>query len=302
VEQNRTQAQRLKRVELSLLQAFVSVCDRLQLRYFLLGGTLLGAVRHKGFIPWDDDIDIGMPRQDFERFLSRAQAYLPEEYFLQTHKTDPMFPFCHAKLRDSRTTFIEKSVAHLDMHHGVYIDIFPLDFCPEGKLSRLAFMLKRQLLFLRVRPVFAIPACQRRCAVLELGAKAAAALLSLKYKSYGEALEALEDLYRKTPSSRFVANFCGAYGRREIVPADCFKEAVCLPFEGMQLAAPKEYDRYLRHIYGEYLTLPPEEKRLPHRVDVIDLDRPYQQHLGTIQGMDAYGKGFYLDRNRGGRR
>jgi lipopolysaccharide cholinephosphotransferase len=123
-------------IELAMLGEFIRICQKYSLRYYLIGGSALGAVRHSGFIPWDDDIDIGMPRVDYEKFLSVAQAELDADLFLQTHKTDPAYPFSFAKIRNSKTTFIQSDSSHLQMNHGVYIDIFPLDGYPSSKLSR----------------------------------------------------------------------------------------------------------------------------------------------------------------------
>ena len=119
----------LKKIELEMFKYYLAICEKHDLKYFLIGGTLLGAVRHKGFIPWDDDIDIGMPRPDYEKFLLVAQKELPEHIFLQTHNTDIEYPNCFAKLRNSDTTFIETSCKKLKINHGIYIDIFPLDGC-----------------------------------------------------------------------------------------------------------------------------------------------------------------------------
>ena len=117
----------LKEKELELLRLFLEVCARLELTYYVLGGTLLGAVRHQGFIPWDDDIDVGMPRKDYTVFLQQAQQHLPEDIFLQTCFTDPAFPANYAKLRNSSTTFMESAFKNRNINHGICIDIFPLD-------------------------------------------------------------------------------------------------------------------------------------------------------------------------------
>ena len=127
---NKIDIEKLKGIELQLLDAFVSACEQLNIDYYILAGTLIGAVRHKGFIPWDDDIDIGMFRKDYDIFLEEGQKLLPKDVFLQTFITDKEYPTYFAKLRKSNTTFIEKSVSKLKMNHGVYLDIFPLDYFP----------------------------------------------------------------------------------------------------------------------------------------------------------------------------
>lgn len=126
--------EKLKDIELDILKCFISICEKNNLRYFLIGGTLLGSVRHKGFIPWDDDIDVGMPRKDYELFIERARHHLPDYYFVQTFSTDPSYPNNFMKIRDSRTTFLETAVKHLRMNHGVFIDVFLLDEYPSNKM------------------------------------------------------------------------------------------------------------------------------------------------------------------------
>ena len=127
------QLQKMQEVEIDLFKAFIEVCQKLQLKYYLLGGTLLGAVRHKGFIPWDDDIDVGMPRKDYEIFIQKAQDLLPEHYFVQTLYSEPTIPYNFCKIRNSNTTFVEYSIKKLNINHGVYIDVFPLDGYPNDK-------------------------------------------------------------------------------------------------------------------------------------------------------------------------
>jgi len=104
---------KLKDMEVSMLRECISVCEKLGIKYYLIGGTLLGAVRHGGFIPWDDDIDIAMTRADYEVFVSKAQEFLPNNLFLQTNKTDPEALMNFAKIRNSDTAFIETSTKDL---------------------------------------------------------------------------------------------------------------------------------------------------------------------------------------------
>ena len=126
------QLQSLKDRERDMLKTFVDICNKHSIKYFVQGGTLLGTVRHGGFIPWDDDVDVSLPRDEYERFLAVAEKELPEYYFLQTKDTDPEYPNNFAKIRDSRTTFLESSAKNLNINHGAYIDIFPLDNYPSG--------------------------------------------------------------------------------------------------------------------------------------------------------------------------
>ena len=134
----------LQKVEFDLLRYFIEICEKLNLNYFLVCGSALGAARHEGFIPWDDDMDVGMYREDYNKFMKLAPALLPEGIFLQNYKTDPKYPHVFAKLRNSNTTYIEKSAKDLDINHGIYIDIFPLDGYPENRSEqkKLAFLKK----------------------------------------------------------------------------------------------------------------------------------------------------------------
>ena len=117
------ESKKLQLIELDIFKSFLMVCKKLDLKYFLAGGTLLGAIRHNGFIPWDDDIDVIMPREDYEKFLEKGQALLEKKYFIQNYKTDPEFVLNFTKIRNSETTFIEKTSKNRNINHGIYIEI-----------------------------------------------------------------------------------------------------------------------------------------------------------------------------------
>ena len=243
--------EKLKSVELRIFIAFIEVCCKLNLKYYILGGTLLGAVRHGGFIPWDDDIDVGMPRADYDLFLSEGQALLPREYFIQHADNEAGYRHNFAKVRDSNTTFIEASMKDHPIHHGVYIDVFPLDYYPDGKLGRLRVDQGNRILEAKIwrrrnpspwkRLILSCIPMTDRCAVRKR-----------------------ERLFRSAKCGKMIANYNGAWGKKEIVPADWYGEGCTLRFEGLAVSAPAQYDKWLTQVYGDYMQLPPVEKRITH--------------------------------------
>ena len=267
---NRMKLEELKFVEVEILKEFVRICETLRLNYYVLGGTLLGAVRHKGFIPWDDDIDVGMLRKDYEVFIAEAQKLLPEHLFLQTFRTDPDWPGNFAKIRNSNTTFIETSVRNCRINHGAYIDIFPLDFYPSKHVW--GFERIKMLLNLRISTAFYGIDISTRGRFLR-------GLLCVLLPSRAKTVMVREKLYTSIRPTHMIANYCGAWGQKEIVPAEWYAEGCELEFEGMAVNGPKEYDKWLTQVYGNYMEFPPEEKRVAHHyADVIDLHTPYTEY------------------------
>ena len=264
---------RLKEFELELLKTFISTCETLGLKYYVMGGTLLGAVRHKGFIPWDDDIDVAMPRKDDEIWIEKAPKLISEGQFIQTHITDPHYPANFAKLRNSNTTFIESTLSNLDINHGIYIDIFPLDYYPEK--NSFSFKLKQLRYTCKIAQLFNVDAID-----YSKGKKIIRKIISLSVAgSPYDAVVKRDELYKSSKSGSLLANFSGAWGDKEIVPADWYGEGVTLLFEGLEVSAPKEYKKWLQQVYGDYMQLPPEEKRVTHHyTEVIDLDKSYKQY------------------------
>lgn len=261
--------QRLKDCQLSMLRAFIAICEKHNLTYFLIGGTALGAVRHNGFIPWDDDIDVALPREDYEKFLAVAQADLPEGLFLQTSKTDPEYMTCFSKIRDSRTTFWESSAKHLDINHGIFIDIFVLDGCEDYDLY------EKKARFLKIRTL------SRYKFKRSFKEKIGCILAALRYPSAKSARDRLMALWKEIPyaTSEYVVSYGGAYGKKEVLPKEIFGEGSEGTFEGLTVRLPAKIDEYLTRIYGDYMQLPPEEKRIAHHFcEVIDPNTPYTEY------------------------
>lgn len=262
--------ERLKTIELNILKEFIRICEKYSLQYYLVGGTAIGAIRHHGFIPWDDDIDVGMPRKDYNRFLLIAQQSLPDYYFLQTFETDPEYLANFAKIRDSRTTFIESSMKNKKINHGVYIDVFPLDYYPEKHEKWFKFIDLLQAA--RLSKEFASQASFKM--------RVTQFFAGILFPSVKAALRKRDEHIQSVTISSKITNFCGAWGDREVVPAQLFGKGCLVTFEDIEALVPKEYDAYLRHVYGDYMMPPPVEKQVGHHyTEIIDLDKPYTEYI-----------------------
>ena len=272
------QISELKKVELEMLKIFISICEENGFRYYVVGGTALGAVRHKGFIPWDDDIDVAMPRNDYEKFMKTAQLQLPDYLFLQNIYTDPVFPMNFAKIRNSNTTFVESSCARLKMNHGIYLDIFPLDGFPANKLSEKIFLFKDRLLKKRISNVYIIKDKLRS----NLFKKIINYILLIIYPDYKKTVLKRERLLKKYSyeTSKIIGNYSGAWYEKEIMPKEIFGKGTIGSFEGIQVILPEKYDEYLSRMYGNYMELPPVEKRIAHHYcDAIDFEKSYLEYV-----------------------
>ena len=269
------QINRVKEIETEILKSFISVCEHLNLTYYILEGTLLGAVRHKGFIPWDDDIDVGMPREDYEVFIKEGQALLPEGYFIQTFASDPEYLANYAKIRNSNTTFIETSVRKRNINHGIFIDVFPLDYCSENPKKRAIENKIMMLQTVRISREFYLP--NRKNKLKSIIIRMAASLI---YPSAKQALNVRDKMYKATKKSAMIVSYGSAWAKKEVMPADWYKEGCELEFEGIKVKAPKEYSKWLTQVYGDYMTPPPVSEQVSHHyVDVLDTEKSYTEYI-----------------------
>ena len=253
----------LQLCELEILDEFVRICEKHDLQYYLVGGTLLGAVRHKGFIPWDDDIDVAMPREDYDRLAVIAEKELAPQYFYQCPDTDPYYFLTYAKIRKNGTEVYEERFKYSKFHKGVFIDIFPLDFCPApGPVCHFIFNV---LAVMNYRGQ--VDSGEQYVPYEEISGKIGYAMLRLfSPKGLVRLRKKLLCLSRYLSRRQFVASYSGAYGyHKEVVPYEWYENKTRLSFEQRTPAAPARFEKILRYSYGDtYLSLSPEEDRKQH--------------------------------------
>ncbi len=266
--------QQLKKIQVDMLKTFIEVCDKLHLRYYLAYGTLIGAIRHKGFIPWDDDIDIVMPRKDYEKFLKSGQELLPKHLFLQHIGSEPNFLMPFAKIRNSNTTFMQKSDRKFKINHGVFLDIIPLDFYPDDERILQKILTKKK------KYDFRIHSCLDYGTTKNIKTKIKIALYKLKYPSLKTVVRKTVDLYKSIPESKTFAVYCFSDTQLANAPIEWFGEGVEMDFEDIKAVVPKEYHKWNTQIYGDYMQLPPPEERIPlHSTEIIDLTKSYKSYI-----------------------
>ena len=254
----------IQEIELKILLEFHSVCENNGFSYSLGGGTLLGAVRHNGFIPWDDDVDVMMPRPDYDRFLE--YCYNNETPFqLISYESEKKYNDLFVKLFNPKTKIIDE-VNCRDYEIGVYIDVFPLEGL--GNSEKEALRIFRKTSF--DREVLNATAWKRffrsktHSILLE-----PVRLFFFIVSRFANPKKLLERIDRENKRHSFeMAEYagcvCGSYREREIMPAKTFREYSKLEFEGQLLFGISDYASYLTKHYGDYMQLPPEEKRQTH--------------------------------------
>lgn len=256
----------LHNTQLSLLSEFDKMCIAAGVEYTLVGGTLLGAIRHKGFIPWDDDIDVGMTSSNYEKFLNAYQDNVKSPLFLQSEQTDKYYGYAYSKLINTSIPFFEQTTKDLKTVKGVFLDIFPFYLLGKSSLQSqlqikefkmINFYIKQQMGYInitdtsmKIKTVFARNWAKITNNLVLENAKATRTKILNRYS-------------KQKDNHNFV-NFSSPYNiKKDVIVNFDQLEYEYLPFENIKLPAVKNWDAVLRSVYGDYWKLPPLEQRVP---------------------------------------
>lgn len=269
---------KIQKLELEALKEIIDICEKLSIEYFLVGGSCLGAVRHNGFIPWDDDIDVGMTRENYEKFILNAPIILKKGYFLQTPYNEKV-PYTFSKLRIDGTKFVEYSDRNVKMHHGIYVDIFPFDEAPDDEKKNIKQFNKIK----RLTKLFALRnqpnrSCERKnikWKISNILRRFIFIILHLiPYKFLLKKIDKLAKKYNGT-GQKMITLFSyskrleSAISKDELYPLRPHK------FENIIVKIPNDYHAYLLRQYGNYMEFPPIKDQVGHK--------PYYFDLGSKQ-------------------
>lgn len=258
----------VQKVELEILLEFDRICNKNNITYQLFAGSLLGAVRHKGFIPWDDDVDVCLMRDDYNRFLRACEKELDPKYFLQTYETNKEYIKQYAKLRKNNTTFLESELSDCKIHHGINIDIFPLDnVLPNtfiGELQRISLYFLGAMNMSKLRKFCLDNSSNlKKCILLcmhfisklipknwmDKTQKSIACIFNNKNTTY------VSHLTNGTSKSRYFNYMMDKKDFFNVVPFE---------FEGHYFNGPANYEIVLSRLFGDYNKFPPKNKQKPH--------------------------------------
>lgn len=271
---NKRNLKDLQQLEIDILKKVIKICEENHLRYFALDGTLLGAVRHQNIIPWDDDIDIGMPRTDYEKFLQIADNYLDDNYKLLTDINNEVYT---AKVI-AKNTQVKLNMAKFPIITNVWIDIFPLDGMPGNCFLQMIH--KFRLLFSRFMVQISVlekqihlhrtdrPLHEKILLKFFITTKLGKNLNTYKWKKQTEKLLKLYDF----DASDYIVNFWSAYKFKEMFPKKIYGDGQLTAFADISIIVPTYAEVVLNKIYGYYKQLPPSHMRFnQHRIEIVNL-------------------------------
>ena len=267
-----------QRYILHVLREVTRVLDELNIPYFMQGGTMLGAIRHKGFIPWDDDVDLGIPRVDYERLLREVSAKLPENLQLRTYDDETDHHYYFARIVDTRYQ-IRRMGSLEERLENIWVDLFPLDGMPNGFVSRQWH--KFRLLMTRLK--FHLSCFEKvnikrpgRPLIERIIIKIAMVTRVGKWWNTRKQLDKMDRLLKKYPpeKSEYLVNFTGqtSFKFNEMFKKEVYGTGKAYPFEDMTLVGPEQYDPYLKSLYGDYMTPPKEEDRNAHAAELVPVE------------------------------
>lgn len=262
---------KIQSVEMEILKDFMDICDRNGLDYFGIAGTGIGALRHGGFIPWDDDIDVAMPRDDFEKLLDLVEEEMGDKYLIMNTERYPNYPLMTTRMTMRGTKFKEEALKNIDAPLGIFLDLYPLDKVSDNpkevrKQARDAWFWSKVLILRSIPfPMLGFSGAKAKiihaiCGMIHLILKICRVPKTWIYKKVYEA-ETRSNHYEKTKNLDFYCDttpYMNLYAVKDIYPLRKMK------FEDVKLNFPNNLDNNLTAMYGDYMQLPPEEKRKNH--------------------------------------
>ena len=267
MEYSKEELNKLHETLVEMLDYVDDICKKHELEYFLNCGSVLGAVRHKGFIPWDDDIDIMLPRDSYDKFISIIKDSKMEKYSIQNEETEKNYYLLFSKLRKRGTTFLEMDSQGLYSDNGIYIDVFPLDFSDEihsvsFKINELRIRLIQHGLKFRYSRIVFKRTRGKIGYIVSFIAAIPYMIISKKYLM-NKANKLMRS--RNNKKHNYIISYGGIYGiKKEAMPYDIYYPINYAEFEGKEYPVCNNLDAYLRNYYGNYKELPPEDKRHTH--------------------------------------
>lgn len=254
----------LKAIQLDILRHVDSFCKGNGIQYFACGGTLIGTVRHHGYIPWDDDIDIMMLRSEYEKFMAEYQLKDSSEYKLYNHKISKGYILPFAKIANTKTVIKEPTEYSLD--YGINIDIFPIDKLPDNKEEQSQHYARLKRL-IDIHGLKLMSISKERSLLKNIILSVSHIVLSPISIGYlNKRIEKLARKYETLADNKYCGISVWGYGTREINLSSNFNSSQNAPFEDTMVPIPVGYDNYLSCVYGDYMKLPPVEKQCSHHV------------------------------------
>lgn len=267
---------KLQKYELSILKDFIAVCKEYHLTYFGIGGTGIGALRHKGFIPWDDDIDVGLPRRDYERLLEIFQEKYNDRYQIANAECMPGYPLMTSRIMIKGTKFVDQSLKSIKCEMGIFLDVFAYDNVAddEKKMKIQArttwFWNKMLILRLMARPTIVLSGLPGKIVYfLCMFIHGILAVFRVSPKWIYTKCKKASCKYNDRETKR-MAYFHDTSPYKNMISRKKSFPLIELEFEGMKVNFQRDLDEYLTELYGDYMQLPPVEKRKPHALFELD--------------------------------
>lgn len=262
---------RIQQIELESLDMLIEVCNKLSIKFFMYGGSLLGAIKYRGFIPWDDDLDIAMLREDYEKLIREGPKYIPENFEIQHPKINAKTPYHYVKLRRKDTAMCEYQTHKLKINHGVYFDIYPIDNIPDDyvKLLKQKVEYDKWIHIFQIRQNFRL---EHKVSTVKDITRIAirfvqsriAHIFSVQYLIHR--IDSISQQYNNSATS-YQGNLSFPTPVNYFNGVE-FEDAV---FEGRKIYIPSGYRLNLKNRYGDIRRLPREDKRVGHKPYILDL-------------------------------